>query len=189
MKPTRRGFLKLLAGGAGLAAAGAAGAVKGVPVAQASGSTQLRVTTETTSICPYCGCGCGILVSSQNGKVVNTEGDPDHPINEGALCSKGAALLQVAVNKHRSDKVLYRAPGASDWEQKPYEWAIEQVAQRIKASRDETFVTKNAAGQTVNRTTAIANFGGAALDTEETMTISKFARSLGLVNIEHQARL
>ena len=73
-------------------------------------------TKETTSICPYCGVGCGLIVSARNGKIINIEGDGDHPINEGSLCSKGSAIFQVAVNERRLNTVLYKAPGASEWQ-------------------------------------------------------------------------
>ena len=185
----RRSLLKLVVGGGAGASAGGLSTLLEAQVSTVARANKLEATTETTTICPYCGCGCGIVVSTRNGKVVNTEGDPDHPINEGALCSKGAALYQVAVNERRAGKVLYRAAGAFQWEEKPYQWAVEQVAKRIKKTRDESFVRTNRAGVTVNRTMGIANFGGAALDNEECMALSKFARALGIVNIDHQARL
>src|SRR5574339_250199 len=135
----RRSLLKLVVGGAAGASAGGLPTLCAANASTVATANKLEATTETTSICPYCGCGCGLVVSTRDGKVINTEGDPDHPINEGALCSKGAALYQVAVNERRAGKVLYRAPGASHWEEKPYEWAVEQVVQRIKKTRDETF--------------------------------------------------
>ena len=174
----------------GTAGAAAAGLVDG-KTAAADGKKPYKLTgvKEITTICPYCGCGCGIVVSTRDGKIVNAEGDPAHPINEGALCSKGAGLYQVVQNEGRLRKVRYRAPGSDKWEEKTWDWAIEKIAQKIKATRDASFVDKNEKGQVVNRTTGIACLGGAALDNEECMTLSKFARSLGLVNIEHQARI
>lgn len=147
------------------------------------------MTKETTTICPYCGVGCGLIVSALDGKVVNIEGDPDHPINEGTLCSKGAALYQVANNEHRLNKVLYRAPGATAWEEKSWDWTIQRIAAKMKETRDATFMEKDADGLTVNRTEGIACLGGAALDSEECYAYSKFARSLGVVYLEHQARI
>ena len=135
----RRSLLKLVAGGGAGASAGGLPTRLEARASTVARADKLEATTETTTICPYCGCGCGIVVSTRAGKVVNTEGDPDHPINEGALCSKGAALYQVAVNERRATKVLYRAPGASRWEEKPYQWAVEQVAKRIKKTRDESW--------------------------------------------------
>ena len=144
---------------------------------------------ETTTICPYCGVGCGLIVSSREGKIINIEGDPDHPINEGTLCAKGSALYQVANNELRLDKVLYRAPGASDWEEKSWDWAIGKIAAKLKETRDATFQKTDDKGQIINRTEGIACLGGAALDNEECYTYSKFARSLGVVYLEHQARI
>ncbi len=130
-----------------------------------------------------------MIVHTKNGKVVNVEGDPDHPINKGSLCSKGAALYQIANNPTRVTKPLYRAPGADRWKEVEWDWALDEIAQRIKKTRDETFITKNAKGQVVNRTDGIAHVGSAALDNEECYILQKWLRSLGLVYIEHQARI
>ena len=177
----------------GAAVAGAALAKFGLDLkpAQVYAETpelRLRYAKETTTICPYCGVGCGQIVAVENGKVINIEGDPDHPINQGALCSKGSALYQVANNNQRLTKVLYRAPGGSQWEEKDWDWAIDRIARKIKATRDANWIASE--GETpVNRTEAIANLGGAALDNEECYLISKAMRGLGLVYIEHQARI
>ena len=149
---------------------------------------KVAYASDVTSICPYCGVGCGLLVSSQDGKIINIEGDPDHPINEGALCSKGSAVFQVAQNELRNQKVLYRAPYAADWKEVEWDWAIDKIARNIIQTRNETFV-KTEGGVTVNRTDGICNFGGAALDNEECYILSKLARSMGLVRVEHQARI
>lgn len=145
-------------------------------------------TKETTTICPYCGVGCGLIVSAKEGKIINIEGDSDHPINEGSLCSKGSALFQVVSNERRNDSVLYRAPGSDKWEKKEWTWALEKIAKNIKESREKSFV-KEKDGKTVNRTEGIAQLGGAALDTEECYLISKLARALGIYWLDHQARL
>ncbi len=157
-------------------------------------SAAVRRGRITTTICPYCAVGCGLLVTSEKKKngsraVVHVEGDPDHPINEGTLCPKGAALYQMANNQERLRKVLYRAPGATEFQEKDWSWAARQIAKRIKSTRDATFTERNAEGQTVNRTTAIASVGSAALDNEECWLYQKFLRSIGLVYIEHQARI
>lgn len=145
---------------------------------------------EKTTICPYDGSGCGFIVAAENGKVVNIEGDPDHPINRGAACAKGASLRQMAAdNPWRLSKVLYRAPGTSDWQEKTWDWAITEIAKRIKKTRDASFIEKDSKGNTVNRTESVANMGGAALDNEECYLLSKMARSLGIVYLEHQARI
>ena len=144
---------------------------------------------EKTSICPYCGVGCGFVITAQDGKVVNVEGDPDHPVNMGGACAKGAALRQVGANNPwRLSKVLYRAPNGTQFEEKSWDWAINEIALRIKKTRDASFIEKDK-GNTVNRTEAIANLGGAALDNEECYLLTKMMRALGLVYIEHQARI
>ncbi len=191
MELTRRGFL-------GLASAGILTPVLGsflIPgkARAARGEFKIARTTETTTICPYCGVGCGLIVHARKdahgGKIVNIEGDPDHPVNLGSLCSKGAALYQVANNEERLSKVLYRAPGSDKWETKEWDWAIKKIAANIKKTRDATFKTKDGQGRVVNRTEGIACLGGAALDSEECYAYSKFARSLGVVYLEHQARI
>ena len=150
--------------------------------------SKIRYAKETTTICPYCAVGCGLIVSAKDGRVINIEGDPDHPVNEGTLCSKGASLYQVANNERRLTKVLYRAPGSDHWEEKTWDWALPRIAQKIKETRDATFRIQED-GQIVNRTEGIACLGGAALDNEECYLYSKLARALGVVYLEHQARI
>lgn len=142
----------------------------------------------TPTICPYCAVGCGILVHVKDNDVVYTEGDPDHPINEGKLCSKGTTLRQVYTSEKRVQKPLYRAPGSDKWEEKDWGWMLETIAKRVKETRDKTFV-ENEDGMTVNKTEAIASLGGAALDNEEAYLLVKFLRGLGLTYVEHQARI
>jgi formate dehydrogenase major subunit len=139
-------------------------------------------------VCPFCGVGCGQVVSTQRDTVINIEGDPAHPISEGTLCSKGAAGIQVVNNPRRLQKVLYRAPGGKAWEEKTWDWALERIAARVKDTRDKTFKT-TVDGRVVNRTEAIACLGGSALDNEEAYLLVKLMRAMGLVYIEHQARL
>jgi formate dehydrogenase major subunit len=143
----------------------------------------------STTICPYCAVGCGMLTYTKNGKVINIEGDPDHPINRGSLCCKGASLYQIANNPTRVKKPMYRAPGAGSWKEVEWDWAFDEIAKRIKKTRDDTFVETNAKGQAVNRCDGIAHVGSAALDNEECYILQKWLRSLGLVYIEHQARI
>jgi formate dehydrogenase major subunit len=149
---------------------------------------------ETPTICCFCAVGCGAIVASQGDRVVNIEGDPDHPINQGSLCSKGMALAQLntvdgEVNPRRLQKVKYRASGSSIWEDKDWGWAITEIASRVKQTRDAHFIETDGDGRTVNRVEAIASLGGAALDSEECSLIVKAMRALGLVYIEHQARI
>ncbi len=149
---------------------------------------------ETPTICCFCAVGCGALVAAQGDRVVNLEGDPDHPINRGSLCSKGLSMAQLntvdgQVNPRRLQKVQYRAPGSDHWEEKSWDWALGQIAQRIKKTRDQYFIEKDSEGRTVNRVEAIASLGGASLDNEECSLVVKAMRALGLVYIEHQARI
>lgn len=145
---------------------------------------------EKTTICPYDASGCGFIVASQDGKAVNIEGDPDHPINRGAACSKGGAIRQLgADNPRRLGKVLYRRPGGTAWEEKDWEWTLDQIAKKIKQTRDANWTEKDKDGLLVNRTEALAQLGGAALDNEECALLVKMARSLGIVYLEHQARI
>ena len=191
MKINRRQFLKISAGtAAGVMAFGLGMDLK--PVKSYAQTLRIRYAKESTTICPYCAVGCGIIVHTSlgaGGKVINTEGDPDHPINEGSLCSKGAALSQLVNNKDRLITPLYRKPYSTEWQQVSWDWALYKIALNIKHTRDETFSYKNSKGQVVNRTESIANVGSAALDNEECWAIQAMMRAMGLVYIEHQARI
>lgn len=185
MKVTRRQFFKK--------SGGAAAAGLGAPTVLANTQAQppdLAGAKKTHTICPYCAVGCGLIVhTSPEGRVIHTEGDPDHPINQGAVCAKGAGLYQMAVNENRVTHVLHRAPGASQWRRVSWDWALDRVARLVKETRDQSFIEKNDKGQRVNRTEAIAHVGSAALDNEECWTLQAMMRALGLVYIEHQARI
>ena len=158
-----------------------------------SHSTRLSIQSAkvTTTICPFCAVGCGLLVHTdrKTGRIINTEGDPDHPINQGALCAKGAAVFQVAENPARLTRVLYRAPFSDRWEAKPWDWALNRIAANVKKTRDKSFVHTDARGRVVNRAERIAHVGSAALDNEECWLLQGMMRALGLVYIEHQARI
>ena len=159
---------------------------------RAQGLTAFPMTKkigETTTVCPYCAVGCGQIVATQGMNITNIEGDPDHPINRGALCSKGSALYQVTDNPQRLTKPLYRAPGDGGWQEKSWDWVLDQIARKIKTTRDANWVEQDDDGYMVNRTEAIASVGGAAHDNEECYTMVKALRALGLVYIEHQARI
>jgi formate dehydrogenase major subunit len=190
MQLERRSFLAAVAGTAGTA--GLLKTVFGVDVrpawAHASAHPPVRGRI-TTTICPFCSVGCGMLVTAADGKVAHLSGDPDHPINEGATCSKGAALSQIASSDRRLTRVLYRAPGAAEWQEREWEWAIPRIARRLKEARDATFEERDAQGRTVNRTMGIGCLGGAALDNEECYPLSKLSRALGLIYLENHARL
>jgi len=190
---TRRDFLRI----SGVAAAGLTLSRLGfdltpaqVYAAELRRDLRIKGAKETPTICCYCSVGCGILVSTDaKGKVINAEGDPDHPISEGALCAKGAASYQIAVNENRLTKVRYRAPYSDKWKEVSWEWALDKIAANVKRSRDASFAEKNAEGKVVNRTNGIASVGSAAMDNEECWLYSKMLRALGLVYIEHQARI
>jgi formate dehydrogenase major subunit len=182
-QPTRRQFLKgLTTGTVAIGALTQSGCAPAVP------QLKTRGASETTTVCPFCGVGCGQVVSTRGGKVINIEGDPGHPISEGTLCSKGAAGIQVVNNPRRLQKVLYRKPQGAAWEEKSWDWALERIAERVKETRDKNFMA-TVDGRVVNRTEAMACLGGSALDNEEAYLLVKLMRALGLVYIEHQARL
>jgi len=189
MKITRRTFLKIL----GATTAGTVIGGLGFDLAPAEVyAQQLRIkgAKETATICCFCSVGCGIIVSTDaKGKVINSEGDPDHPISEGSLCAKGASSYQIAVNSNRLQRVRYRAPYSDTWKEVSWKWALNKIAANIKKTRDASFMEKNAEGKVVNRTNGIASVGSAAMDNEECWLYQKFLRALGLVYIEHQARI
>jgi formate dehydrogenase-N alpha subunit len=149
---------------------------------------------ETTTICTYCGVGCGQIVAATEGRVVNVEGDPDHPVNQGHLCPKGNALHQLATvgempNPHRLQSVKYRAPGSDGWEDKSWDWAINEIAARFKATRDANWTAEDAEGHVVNRTEAIAALGTVFANSEEAYLLTKMVRSLGVVWNENESRI
>lgn len=189
-KITRRSFLKLSGATAlGVAVGGLGFNLFPIEAYAEELRKNLKSAKESTTICPYCAVGCGAIVHSNGGKVINIEGDPDHPINMGSLCSKGSSLYQLANNEDRLTHVMYRAPYSDKWEYKSWDWALDKIARNIKATRDATFTAKNDKEQVVNRTTAIASVGSAAMDNEECWLYQKFLRGLGLTYIEHQARI
>ena len=186
---SRRQFLKLSGATAATLAVVELGFDPNEAKAQANEYKIARAST-TPTICPYCSVGCGILVhvNEEKNDVLYTEGDPDHPINRGSLCSKGTSIRQLYTSERRVKKPLYRAPGSNKWEEKDWDWTLNKIAENIKKTRDESFIEREN-GITVNRTEAIASLGGAALENEECYLISKFMRGLGATFIEHQARI
>src|SRR6266436_3152784 len=191
MEVTRRDFLRYsasAAGGTALAGLVGSGVPLGPVVAQAQ-ELRIKDAKVTPSICPYCSVGCATLVHTVDGQIVNIEGDPRSPHNEGTLCPKGAAIYQLHVNPNRPTKVLHRAPGATDWEVWDLERAVSRVAELVKKTRDETFVERLENGKLVNATTAIFSLGGATLDCEWNHVQQKLMRGLGVVAIENQARI
>jgi formate dehydrogenase major subunit len=190
---TRRDFLKI-----GAAGTGAAGLTAlGFDLAQAAGVQQsfhIAGAQESHSVCPYCAVGCSLVAYTQqnsNGtrRILQIEGDPDSPVNEGRLCPKGATAMQLATSARRVENPMYRAPGSDHWQQISWDQMLDKLATRIKDSRDATFVAKDATGNTVNRTEGIAFAGGAAFSSEEGYLATKLMRGLGLVHLEQQARV
>ena len=191
MKVDRRQFMQISgATAAGLAVSGLGFDLRPVKVHAQMLKTQYA--KETTSICPYCAVGCGLIVHTSrrgDGRVINIEGDPEHVINRGTLCSKGASLTQLAENENRVTEPMYRAPHSSTWQKVSWDWALTEIAKRVKKTRDASFEKTNAQGQVVNRTEAIASVGSAAMDNEECWIYQSLMRALGLVYVEHQARI
>lgn len=194
MHTNRRNFLKLSAVAATATAFGGLGfdrKAKAATLPDHASVLNPKWSKQTTSVCCYCAVGCGLIVNTslKDMRAVNVEGDPDHPINEGALCAKGASIWQLAENDRRPDSVLYRAPYSNKFKKVSLSWALETIAKRIKETRDKTWTEKNAKGQVVNRCDGIASVGSAALDNEECWAYQTMLRSLGLVYVEHQARI
>jgi formate dehydrogenase major subunit len=156
----------------------------------ANKSSRLRGATVTDGVCPYCAVGCGQLIYTKAGRLIDIEGDPRSPINEGTLCPKGANAFQLAVNPHRVTHVLYRAPYSDRWEKKPLDWAMERIATRVKEARDADFTERDEQGHLLNSVRSFGSLGGATLDNEENYLIKKlFSGGLGVVSIENQARI
>jgi formate dehydrogenase major subunit len=144
----------------------------------------------THGVCPYCAVGCGIDIYTKGGMLVDIEGNPSSPINEGTLCPKGANTFQTAVNEHRIQYVQYRAAYSDKWETKPLEWAMDRIAHLVKDVRDRDFAEKGENGKTMNSVRTMGTLGGAVLDNEENYLIKKlFNGGLGVISIENQARI
>jgi formate dehydrogenase major subunit len=190
LKESRRQWIKKTVGGcAGLAV----GSLIDVPAVQAA-AQKLRLTEvcEFTTSCNFCSCGCGMVASVRDGKLIAMEGDYDHIVNRGSLCVKGISMFATHSSPNRLTTPLYRAPGSNNWEEISWENAVERIAQKIRKTRDETWIateTLEAVDVPVNRTDAIAFMGGAQNTNEECYLFQKAARLLGLAFVEHQARL
>jgi formate dehydrogenase major subunit len=190
---SRRDFIKL-----GAAGTGAVGVTSlGFDLSEAVAVKQnLRIggAKEVHSLCPYCAVGCSVIAYTKEDvkghtQLLQIEGDPDSPVNEGRLCPKGATAMQLAVSSRRVEKPLYRAPGSDKWQEISWDQMLDRLAVRIKESRDATFVATDAKGHTVNRTEGIAFAGGATFSSEEGYFAAKMMRTLGVVHLEQQARV
>jgi formate dehydrogenase major subunit len=193
MDVSRRTFLKTtIVGGAGVSVFGFSLA----PVYAQTRGLKIDRTTETRSICPYCSVSCGVIIHTIGDRaknvtpqVVHVEGDPDHPINRGTLCPKGASLEQELVNDRRLLKPQVRRPGSDHWEDISWDDAFNEIGRWVKKSRDETFVEKDERGYTVNRCEGIAWTGGCTDTNEINFLAVKVMRSMGVCYFETQARV
>ncbi len=188
MNCTRRGFLKLTGAGVACLSLGHLG----FDLTEAKAyATKLKIegAKEVITICPFCSVSCNIIAHVRDGQLISTEGDPDFPVNEGALCAKGAALLSMSNSHHRLFKPLYRAPYSDKWEEKDWGWTLDRIARRIKDTRDKEIILKNDKGETVNRLETLFHMGTSHADNEECAIIHQAMRGLGVVHMDHQARI
>lgn len=193
MEISRRAFIQsAVAGGAALTAFG----FDIAPVHAQAKTLKISRTSETRSTCPYCSVSCGVIIHTLGdhaknavAQVVHVEGDPDHPINRGTLCPKGASLQQDILNERRLVKPQVRRPGSHHWEDIGWDTAVDEIARAVKKTRDRTFIEKDSRGRTVNRCESIAWAGGCTDTNELNYLVVKTMRSLGVVGLENQARV
>ncbi len=195
MKISRRKFLSMsgtIGSGVALSSLGLDLTALKAHAAELNKTDRIRTAKQSATTCCYCSVGCGMICSTDKltGKIFNIEGDPDHPINEGSLCSKGASIFSLTeVNDHRLRKVLYRAPKSNAWEEKDWDWSLKRIARLVKDTRDADFMTHNSKGELVNRVETIGHYGSSNIGNEECWTLSVSCRAMGLVYIDHQARI
>ena len=188
MNLTRRDVLKVAGAGAGAIALGSLGISYFVTESYAK-KLKTKGAREVTSICPFCAVSCHFIAHVKGGKVVSTEGDPGYPISQGALCAKGSTMNSMVNSTHRLLKPLYRAPYSDKWEEKSYSWMIDRLARKIKETRDKTFTEKNAEGQVVNRLETMFHMGSSQMSNEEASVVVQAQRAMGIVYMDHQARI
>lgn len=195
MQVTRRQFFKVCAAGV----SGSSLAVLGFSPTDALAEVRtfkLARTTETRNTCPYCSVGCGILIYSLGDKsknahaeVIHIEGDPDHPVNRGTLCPKGAGLLDFVHSPNRLQHPEYRAPGSKEWKRISWDDAFTRIAKHMKEDRDKNFIAKNDKGELVNRWVSTGMLAASASSNETGYLTHKIARSLGMLAFDNQARV
>ena len=195
MDMSRRQFFRVSAAGL----AGSSLAALGFSPTQALAETRnfkLARTTETRSTCPYCSVSCGMIMYSLGDKaknvkssIIHVEGDPDHPVNRGTLCPKGAGVMDMIQSPNRLKQPQVREPGSKDWKTISWDEAITRVARHMKADRDENLILKNAAGITVNRWNTTGFLVSSAISNESGYLSVKMARGLGMVAVDTQARI
>ncbi|GAO35634.1 sulfate ABC transporter substrate-binding protein [Sulfuricella sp. T08] len=195
MQVTRRQFFKVCAGGLGSSSLAMLGFAPGDALAEVR-SFKLARTTETRNTCPYCSVGCGILIYSLgdkaknvHAKVVHIEGDPDHPVNRGTLCPKGAGLLDFVRSPNRLKYPEYRAPGSKEWTRISWDEAYTRIGKLMKEDRDKNFIAKNKDGATVNRWVTTGFLAASASSNESGYLTHKVVRSLGMLAFDNQARV
>jgi formate dehydrogenase major subunit len=193
MQSSRRTFLKTgVLGGVGVTMLG----FDAKPLHAQIQALKISRTKETRSTCPYCAVSCGVIIhtigdgaKNVTPQVVHVEGDPDHPINRGTLCPKGSSLQQDIVNERRILKPQVRRPGSDKWEDISWDQAVDEIAHKVKKTRDDTFVGTDANGKTVNRCEGFAFTGGCTDTNEFNWLVVKTMRSMGVVYMENQARV
>ena len=195
MQVTRRQFFRICAAGVGSSSLAALGFAPGEAVAGVR-AFKLARASETRNTCPYCSVSCGLLVYSLGDKaknahaeIIHIEGDPDHPVNRGTLCPKGAGLLDFVHSESRLKAPEYRAAGSSEWKRISWDEAFTRIAQHMKADRDKNFITTNDQGVTVNRWNTTGLLASSAASNETGYLTVKVARGLGIVTLDTQARI
>ncbi len=194
MDLSRRQFVKLTAGGLAGTSLAAMGFSPGRALAEVR-TFKLAPASETRNTCPYCSVGCGVILyglgdRSKNAKteIIHVEGDPDHPVNRGTLCPKGASLLDFVHSPHRLKFPEYRGPGEKEWKRVSWEFATDRIARLMKDDRDKNFL-QQAGGVTVNRWTSIAFLAASASSNETGSITNKVIRSMGMTALDNQARV
>jgi len=195
MQVTRRQFFRICAAGVGSSSLAALGFAPGEALAEVR-AFKLARTTETRNTCPYCSVGCGLLMYSlgdnaknPRGKIIHVEGDPDHPVNRGTLCPKGAGLLDFVNSPHRLQYPQYRAPGSKEWTRISWDDAFSRIARLMKDDRDKHFIAKNDKGETVNRWLSTGFLAASASSNETGYLTYKVVRSMGILGFDNQARV
>lgn len=187
MKQTRRSFLKLVGMSAVCISLGQLGFDVREARAYARG-LKIKDAKEVITICPFCAVCCQLIAYVRDGKLIATEGDADFPVNQGSLCAKGAGLLSMYTGEHRLKKPLYRAPYSDRWEEKDWDWTLNQIARRVKDTRDANFIRANKDGKIVNRLEHIFMMGTSHASNEECALMHQALRSAGIIYMDHQAR-
>ncbi len=194
MKVSRRGFLKLSASGVGATSLVALGFSPARVLAEVR-TFKLSRTSETRNTCPYCSVGCGIIIhglgdraKNARTEIVHIEGDPDHPVNRGTLCPKGASLLDFVHSPNRLRYPEYRGPGQTEWKRVEWDWALDRIARLMKDDRDKSFLARSG-GVTVNRWTSVAFLAASASSNESGYITTKIIRAMGMTALDNQARV